>query len=120
MSEKFSSFSLYMRGLIVIAAIFLASPALYAQSNATDGALDGYALDERGSVIAGAKIIARNMQTNIDTTASADGQGYFRFPLLRVGLYEIVASASGFSEFKQTGVSLEVGRQVRLSIVMKI
>src|SRR5262245_3324439 len=121
MSEKFSStLSFYLRGLAVIAALFLANPAVYAQSNATDGALDGYVLDQSGAVIPGAKIVARNVQTNIELTANADGQGYFRFPLLRVGSYEIVASAVGFSEFKQTGVSLEVGRQVRLSITLKV
>jgi hypothetical protein len=68
----------------VIAALFLATLAVYAQSNATDGALDGYVLDESGAVIPGAKIVVRNVQTNIELTANADRQGYFRFPLLRV------------------------------------
>ena len=121
MNEKFSStLSFYLLGLAVITALFLANLAIYAQSNASDGALDGYVLDQSGAVIPGAKIVARNVQTNVELTANADGQGYFRFPLLRVGSYEIVASAGGFREFKQTGVSLEVGRQVRLSITLKV
>jgi carboxypeptidase family protein len=98
----------------------MAPLAVSAQSNASDGALDGYVHDENSAVIPGAKIVARNLQTNIELTANADGQGYFRFPLLRVGSYEIVASAGGFGEFKQTGVSIEVGRQVRLSITLKV
>jgi Carboxypeptidase regulatory-like domain len=121
LGNKFSfMFSVYLRGITMIAALFLASLAIYAQSNATDGALDGYVLDESGAVIPGAKIAARNVQTNIELNATADEQGYFRFPLLRVGSYEVVASANGFGEFKQTGVSIEVGRQVRLSIKLKV
>jgi carboxypeptidase family protein len=97
MSEKFSStLSFYLRGLAVITALFLATLAVYAQSNATDGALDGYVLDESGAIIPGAKIVARNVQTNVELTANADGQGYFRFPLLRVGSYEIVANDRPF------------------------
>ena len=47
MSEKFSStLSFYLRGLAVITALFLANLAIYAQSNATDGAIHGYVLDE--------------------------------------------------------------------------
>ena len=121
MNEKYySGISFYLRGLTVITALFLLNPAVCAQSNATDGALDGYVLDQSGAVIPGAKIVARNVQTNTELTANADGQGYFRFSLLRVGSYEIAASAGGFREFKQTGVNLEVGRQVRLSITLKV
>jgi hypothetical protein len=121
LGNKFSfMFSIYLRGLAMIAALFIASLAIYAQSNATDGALDGYVLDESGAVIPGAKVVVRNVQTNIELNAIADGQGYFRFPLLRIGSYEVVASAGGFGEFKQTGVSIEVGRQVRLSIKLKV
>ena len=76
MSEKFSyTHSFYLRGLAVITALFLANLAIYAQSNATDGALDGYVLDESGAVFPGAKIVARNVQTNIEVispTTSAE------------------------------------------------
>lgn len=60
------------------------------------------------------------MLTNVETNATTNEQGYFRFSLLKVGTYEIVAQATGFNELKQTGVTLEVGRQVRLSLALKV
>ncbi len=109
----------FIRLLMLSALVVLISGTARAQSNATDGALDGYVQDERGAVIPNAKVVARNLLTNIETAASTDEQGYFRFPLIKVGKYEVAASAAGFSEFKQTGVVIEVGRQVRLTLTLK-
>jgi len=79
MIEKFSStLSFYLRGLAVITALFLANPAVYAQSNATDGAPDSYVLDESGAVIPGAKIIeliaeAENLTNRFNANCSIAG-----------------------------------------------
>jgi len=45
--------------------------AVHAQSNATDGALDGYVQDERGAMIANARIVARILQTTSKHTLPA-------------------------------------------------
>ena len=52
--------------------------------------------------------------------AASGEDGYYRFPLLRVGTYQITASASGFKQFDQTGVSLAVGQKARIDIAMQL
>lgn len=105
----------------LLAFVFLMLPVVsLAQSNATDAALDGYVMDESRAVVPGAKVVARNVQTNIESAALANGDGYYRFPLLRIGVYELRSEAAGFAEFRQTGIRLAVGQQARVDIVLKV
>jgi hypothetical protein len=76
-----------MRRLIVILGLMLAAwPVMArAQSNATDGALDGFVRDPSGASVPAARVIALNLGTNQVQETDTDRQGYFRFPLLQVG-----------------------------------
>ncbi|MBY0504884.1 MAG: TonB-dependent receptor [Bryobacteraceae bacterium] len=94
--------------------------ALLAQSNASDAAMDGYINDPAGTRIPGAQVAARNTGTNVELTATTNEQGYYRFPLLKVGDYELRVSATGFSEFRQSGIILTVGKQARLDVTLKV
>jgi hypothetical protein len=91
-----------------------------AQSNATDGALDGFVKDPSGAAVPSAKIIALNLGTNQTHETAVDGSGYFRFPLLQVGEYQIIVSAAGFSDYQQTGIRLSVGQQARVEVQLAI
>ena len=92
----------------------------YSQSNASDAALEGYVHDPSSAVIAGAKVSVRNVDTNIVHETVSGDDGYYRFPLLQVGTYEITGAALGFKQFDQTGVSLAVGQKARIDIAMQL
>ncbi len=98
----------------------LVSLALWPQSNATDAALNSYVRDESGAFIPASKITARNLATNAEVVGAANQEGYFRFPLLRVGEYELRANAPGFSDYQQTGIRLTVGQQARVDVTLKV
>lgn len=100
--------------------IALLTTTLWAQSNATDAALNGYVRDESGAAVPAAKVTAQHLETNVGFTSAANQEGYFRFPLLRVGTYELRASAPGFNEFQQTGIRLTVGQQGRVDITLRV
>src|SRR5262245_27200972 len=97
----------------VVLAIWLLAVLLpgrsMAQSNATDAALDGFFSDPSGAIIQGAKVIALNLATSQLRETNTDRDGYYRFPLLQVGEYQIVVSATGFSDYQRTGIHLNVG-----------
>lgn len=111
-----------MVGFLISWVLFctVAASAAWAQSNASDGAMDGFVQDETGAFISAAKVVARNIGTNVETEAMTDEAGYYRMPLLRIGEYEVRISAAGFSEFRQTGILLSVGRQTRVSATLKV
>ncbi|MCX6596440.1 MAG: TonB-dependent receptor [Acidobacteria bacterium] len=107
-----------MRSLLLLFALF--STFTFAQTNATDAALDGYVMDEPGGRIAGASVSIRSMLTNQRFETKANDEGYFRFPLLQVGSYELIVAAPGFSEYRQSGIGLRVGQQARVNISLKV
>lgn len=109
-----------MKKLLLLLGYTCLCTGLFAQSNATDAALDGYVFDPSNAAISGVQVVARNRATNIETRVATNEQGYYRFPLLTIGEYEVSVSQPGFSEFRQTGVSLNVGRQVKLDIHLKV
>ena len=112
-------------GLAVLAVILVAYygqlrlplPAgLLAQSNATDAAVEGWVKDATGAGVPNARLVVRNVSTNEDNTTTSNGDGYYRFPLLKIGEYELAANAAGFKEFRRTNVTLTVGQKVRLDL----
>lgn len=94
--------------------------AMYAQTNATDAALDGFVTDEQGSAVRSAKVVARNTNINTPAETLTNDDGYFRFPLLKIGAYELSVTAPGFTEFRQTGIQLRVSQQARINIPLKV
>src|SRR6516162_8117999 len=81
-----------------------------AQSNATDAAVEGYVRDASGGIVSGATITAKNTATNIVSQTTTDAVGYYRFPLLQVGNYDLTVLKQGFKEFHESGIQLAVGK----------
>ena len=112
--------------LTVLAAVFMLGGTgvgvglLSAQSNATDAAIEGYVRDASGATVSGANITAKNTATNIASQTTTDGEGYYRFPLLQVGNYDLRVLAEGFKEFNESGIQLAVGKNVRLDAKLEV
>ncbi len=68
----------------------------------------------------GAKVIARNIGTNIAAEAISEADGYFRFPLLKVGTYNVSVTAAGFKEATRQGIQLSVGQKLRPEFNLEI
>ncbi len=95
--------------LICLVLALFSPHTLFAQSNATDGALDGFVRDPSAASVPAATVIATNLRTGLVTTATTSTEGYYRFPLLQVGEYEVLVSAPGFADYRQTGIRLSAG-----------
>jgi hypothetical protein len=107
--------------LLTVALLLAVSQGLVrAQSNATDAAIDGYVQDATGRMVQGAKLTAQNVATNVVTEMKSNSDGYFRFPLLQVGTYQLKVAAEGFKEFNESGLQLEVGKNLRLTVKLEV
>lgn len=108
-----------LRSVIVCLVLALLFPLpLLAQSNATDGALEGFVRDPSGASAPGATVVATNLRTGLVNTTTTSDEGYYRFPLLQVGEYEILVAATGFAEYRQTGIRLSAGQQARIDLAL--
>jgi len=70
----------------------------------------GTVSDQSGAVIAGAKVMAREVQTGYTREAVTDKVGGYVFTSLPVGNYNLTVEMSGFKKYAQTGIVLEVNQ----------
>src|SRR6185503_16091889 len=63
----------------------------------TTGAIEGAVTDKTAGAVAGARIVAKNVDTGLakETTAAADG--FYRLLFLPVGQYSVTVSAAQFA-----------------------
>ena len=95
-THTMSRYLMRSRSLVICLLLVFFSPIrMSAQSNATDGALDGFVRDPSAASVPSATLVATNIRTGLVTTTTANAEGYYRFPLLQVGEYEVLVSAPG-------------------------
>jgi hypothetical protein len=69
-----------------------------AQQTVDVASISGRVRDASGAVVPGATVTATHVETNAAATAVTDQDGRFRFPYLRVGAYDVVATLEGFTD----------------------
>src|SRR6267143_238643 len=101
--------------LLVLAIIF--SPT--ARADVT-GSILGVVHDRTQAVVAGAHIVATNVQTNFrqETVSAADGS--FRILALPAGNYKLTVTAPGFRTFTETGIEVKVNDQLRFDVTLNV
>ncbi|HEY7514765.1 MAG TPA: carboxypeptidase regulatory-like domain-containing protein, partial [Vicinamibacteria bacterium] len=94
----------------------LAGSALAQQST---GSILGHVKDSSGATVPGAQVTATNLGTQFSRATTSDAEGRYSLPLLPLGQYKVEVTLAGFKNFSQTGILLEVGRNVRVDPVIE-
>ncbi len=92
---------------------------IFAQSTVT-GAIRGKITDQSGATLPNATVTATNAGTNAVATATTDEDGGYRFSNLQPGTYTIGVAASGFSNFTQEKVVVEVGQVTSIDVPLGV
>jgi len=103
---------------ILIVLIMLTSGALV-RADVT-GSILGVVHDRSQAVVAGARIVATNVQTNFSqqTTSAADGS--YRILALPAGTYKMTVTAAGFKQYNTTDIDLKVNDQLRIDVALEV
>lgn len=112
---------IFLSVLVLLALVCLgATTPLWAQSEASTGALRGTVTDPSGAVVPNAKVAVKNTDTGYarDTTTGPDG--FYNVPLLPVGRYELRVEASGFATSVHTDITVRVGQVTTLDVNLKL
>ncbi|MFN7931951.1 MAG: carboxypeptidase regulatory-like domain-containing protein [Bryobacteraceae bacterium] len=96
-------------------ALFLSFCA-FAQSTGIQGVVQ----DESGAMIPGVEIRALNTATGVSSTVTSNTQGFYAFPFLGPGTYNLRASKAGFSPLTQENLKLDVGQTARLDFTLRV
>jgi len=102
-----------------LVCVLIVSQAVGAQTQAT-GTIEGLVRDERGAVIAGAKVSARHVGTNAVREAMTDTSGRYRIVFLPPGSYEVTAEMPGFATTTQSGITVLVGGTATVDLTLKV
>lgn len=101
--------------LILIGIIFAAGA-----SASVTGSISGTVTDKTGSVIPGATVVAVSIETGVTSSTRTNAAGSYSFPDLPVGHYKIQIRATGFSNFEETGLVLDVNTALRVDAILEI
>jgi hypothetical protein len=84
------------------------------------GSISGLVTDSSGAVIAGAKVIATDTQTGVQTTVTTDAKGFYSLPALPVGTYDLQISQIGFKAYTETGLVINANSALRVDATLSV
>lgn len=98
----------------------LGLPFAASAQTAAEGQIAGVVQDTTGAVIPGARVVVRNVATDVERVLTTDGGGRYRATTLQPGDYEVTAERSGFGTVRRTGIRVEVGSTTTVNITLEV
>jgi carboxypeptidase family protein len=96
-------------------AVLGASP-VFAQLDR--GQIAGFVKDQTGGVIPGATVLATAVQTGLSRTAITDERGYFVFPSLPPGQYDLGVELQGFKKWVKSSITLDASANIAVDATL--
>src|SRR5881409_1668325 len=110
-----------MKRTVLFSLLLLTCTALaWGQAQVTTGVIQGTIVDPTGAAVPGAKVEAKNLDTNFTRNQDSDAGGRFAFLQMPPGRYTVTASQPGFATIVQENVELTVGQALSLPISMRV
>jgi len=103
---------------VFIAAWFLVSviPAVAD----TGGSVSGTVKDSSAGAIPNVAVTIRNVDTSVPQKVNTNADGYYVFPTLPVGRYEIEITSDGFKPYKRTGLVIDVNTKLQADVTLEV
>ena len=103
-------------GLLLLMALLICNAT--AQSIVTGDAV-GTVTDPSGAVISGAIVILTSADTGAAQSVTTASNGFYRFPLLKPGTYELLVKQTGFRSISQS-ILVSVGQIVTTNVKLEL
>jgi hypothetical protein len=84
------------------------------------GSITGTVRDASGAVVAKATVAATNTGTGIRQATATDDRGFYSFPNLPIGHYEIAVASAGFRPYRRTGIVLDANGALTIDAVLEV
>src|SRR5437764_15126939 len=78
------------------------------------GSITGKVTDSNGAVVPGATVTVKNLETNVEATATTNNEGSYDFPVLNPGKYQLLVTKEGFKV--ESRPKIELGVAAKLTI----
>ena len=104
---------------VVVFSLGLFSP-ISTCAQVSGATLSGTVTDQTGAAVPNAQITVTDVGKQTTRTVTTDSDGFYTAPNLVPGVYEVRATAPGFSTMVQSGIQLTVGAKQALNISMAV
>jgi carboxypeptidase family protein len=84
------------------------------------GSISGVVTDQNGGVVVGAKVAAIETQTGVRSEIRTDSQGFYNFPAIPVGKYDLEVQSPGFKLYRQSGLVVDVNSALRVNVTLQL
>ncbi|HEX5082376.1 MAG TPA: TonB-dependent receptor [Blastocatellia bacterium] len=110
------------RGVLIalVALIVMFAPPCALAQTGGGGSIQGTITDSRGSVLAGATVVARNVATGVESTRRTNEAGLYVISPLPPGEYKVSVSAPSFQTLIQEKVFVDALSAVNVNLALKI
>ncbi len=109
---------IFQRSLPVLLVVcLLGAAAVWASIS---GSISGIVTDQSGSLVPNAPVTAINEDTGVKSTIKTDSKGFYNFPDLPVGNYDLEVAQPGFKTFRKTAVRIDANSEVRVDVKLEI
>jgi hypothetical protein len=103
-----------------LSALIIALALAQVSRAATTGTISGTVRDQSGGVIPSATVVALNTRTGVKQTVTTDSRGFYSFPELPIGEYEILIQKSGFKQYHQTHLVIDINTALRVDATLQL
>ena len=105
--------------MIIRLAALLLLPLIACAQYGT-GVLLGTVTDTSGAVVAGARVVTRNVETNEVREFTTDFSGNYQFNALPAGNYVITVTANSFKQARVENLVFRVNSQLRADVGLQV
>jgi hypothetical protein len=115
--SRFSIFKRFGRITVPLALLMLLATGLFA---GIGGSISGTVTDASGAVVPKASVTAVNTATGIRQTVATDDHGFYSFPSLPIGHYDIEVADSSFRPYRRTGIVIDANSTLTIDAVLVV
>jgi hypothetical protein len=105
---------------IILLGIAMVAVATMCFAQIKTGTIRGVVKDETNAVLPGVVVELQSEALMGVHTATTDDRGFFRFPALPIGTYEVTFSLEGFQTLNRKDLRVTIGGTISLDITLKI
>lgn len=102
------------------AVLFSVLPVAVLAQESSVGSIAGTVTDAAGRAVVRASVTLKSDASKATQHSSTDDQGHFTFTNLAAGNYELLISAAGFRDTKQSSLQLGAGQSQTVSVQLKV
>jgi len=84
------------------------------------GSISGVVSDASGAIVAGAHVTAVNKDTGVQSETTTNDKGFYSFPTLPVGTYDLLVEQTGFRKHHENGIVVDTNAALRKDIALQV